>query len=252
MLESYNAWRGTIMGDGTKECLTSNLQMAVWRHRQYCKDFMPEGILRETAIKTAEFTLLFWNAMVAYIKDEYMLLLSFKLLPKHVLLLLSNQIVQICDDMFKFRNKAAHVDLQSPLSAATRFAWATLQSLGAMEGYLKDKFHLHQAINSTFICFLTRHMADQTSAGLKGTVEGFEKKVTDLNNKVSTLMTDCGKKVTQDMFNCLETKLNKIVDVNNLKKPPGGGTDGKRPCSPAQGLDKNHSPGHHVMRKVVG
>ena len=223
MLESYNAWRGTIMGDGTKECLTSNLQMAVCCHRQYCEDFVPEGILREMAIKTVEFTLLFWNALVAYIKDKYTLLLSFKLLPKHVLLLLSNQIIQICDNMFEFRNKAAHVNLQSPLSAATRFAWVTLQSLGAMEGYLKDKFRLHQAINSTFIRFLTRHMADQTSAGLKGTVEGFEKTVTDLNNKVSTLTTDCGKKVTQDMFNCLETKSNKIVDVNNLKKPPGGG-----------------------------
>jgi hypothetical protein len=197
--------------------------MAVQRHRQYCEDFVPEGILRETAIKTAKFTLLFWNALVAYIKDKYTLLLSFKLLPKHVLLLLSNQIIQICDNMFEFRNKAAHVNLQSPLSAAIRFAWVTLQSLGAMEGYLKDKFCLHQAINSTFICFLTRHMADQTSAGLKGTVEGLEKKVTDLNNKVSTLTMDCGKKVTQDMFYCLETKLDKIIDVNNLKKPPGGG-----------------------------
>jgi hypothetical protein len=69
MLESYDAWRGTIMGDGTKERLTSNLQMTVWRHCQYCKDFVPEGILRETAIITTEFTLLFWNALVAYIKD---------------------------------------------------------------------------------------------------------------------------------------------------------------------------------------
>jgi len=29
MLESYGAWRGSIMGDGTKERLTSNIQMAV-------------------------------------------------------------------------------------------------------------------------------------------------------------------------------------------------------------------------------
>jgi hypothetical protein len=88
MLESYNAWRGSIMGDGTKERLTSDMQMAVRRQRQYCDDFVPEGILRETAIKTAEFTLLFWNALVAYIENEYTLLLSFKLLPKHVLILL--------------------------------------------------------------------------------------------------------------------------------------------------------------------
>ena len=73
ILESYNSWRGTIMGDGTKERLTSNLQMAVCCHQQYCEDFVPEGIIRDTAIKTAEFTLLFWNALVAYIDDEYTL-----------------------------------------------------------------------------------------------------------------------------------------------------------------------------------
>jgi hypothetical protein len=197
--------------------------MAVRRHHQYCEDYVPKGILRETDIKTAEFTMLFWNALVAYIKDEYQLLLSFKLLPKHVLLLLSNEIVQICDNMYDYRKKAASVDLQNPVLAATRFAWVTLQSLGAMEGYLKDKFRLHQAINSTFIRFLTRHMADQTLAGLKGTVEGFEKKITDLTSNVASLMTTCTNKVSQDIFNRLDTKANKIVDVNNLKKPTGGG-----------------------------
>ena len=74
MLETYDAWRGSIMGDGNKERLSSDMQMAVRRHRQYCEDYVPEGILRETAIKTAEFTMLFWNALVAYIEDEYQLL----------------------------------------------------------------------------------------------------------------------------------------------------------------------------------
>jgi hypothetical protein len=32
MFESYNAWRGTIMGDRQKECLTNDLQMAVACH----------------------------------------------------------------------------------------------------------------------------------------------------------------------------------------------------------------------------
>jgi hypothetical protein len=250
LLESYDAWRGTIMGDGMKECLTSNLQMAVCRHQQYCEDFVPEGIIRETAIKTAEFTLLFWNALVAYINDEYTHLLSFKLLPKHVLLLLLNQIVQICEDMFDFRNKADNVNILSPLPVATRFAWATMQALGTMEGYCWDKFCLYQAINSTFICFLLRHMVSQTSVGLKGTVDGFEKKVTDLTTKVTTLTTACTNNVTQDMFNGLETKLNKIVVENNLKNPSGGGTDDHRPCSQAQGHD-NHSFCLHVLRTVA-
>jgi hypothetical protein len=33
----------------------------------------------------------------------------------------------------------------------------------------------------------------------------------------------CTNKVSQDIFNRLDTKVNKIVDVNNLKKPTGGG-----------------------------
>jgi hypothetical protein len=90
MLEAYEAWRGTIMGDGQKERLTTDLQLAANRHRQYCLDYVPKGKLRDTAIKTAEYTLQFWNALAAYIKDEYTLLLSFKLLPKQVLLILSN------------------------------------------------------------------------------------------------------------------------------------------------------------------
>jgi hypothetical protein len=151
MLESYEAWHGTIMGDWQKERLTSDLQMAVSRHRQYCVDFVLEGVLRETAIKTAEYTLQFWNALAAYIEDEYTLLLSFKLLPKHVFLLLSNQVIQICDNMFKFRNCANNVDLQNPLATTIRYTLVTLQALGSMDGYLREKFCRHQVINSTFI-----------------------------------------------------------------------------------------------------
>jgi hypothetical protein len=144
MLETYEAWRGTIMGDGQKEQLTTNLQLAANRHRQYCQDFMPEGVLRDTGIRTAEYTIQFWNALVAYIEDEYTLLLSFKLLPKHVLLLLSNQVVQICDDTFELRNCANNVDLQNPLATTTRYTWVTLQALGMMDSYLREKFWCHQ------------------------------------------------------------------------------------------------------------
>ncbi len=155
MLESYDAWRGTIMGDGQKERLTNDLQMAVACHWVYCMHYLPAGVLQDTALKTAKYTLQFWNALTAYIEDEYTLLLSFKLQPKQVLLLLSNQVVQICNDIFKFRNCATNVDLQNLGAAASRYAWVTLQALGIMDSYLREKFCCHQAINSTFICVLT-------------------------------------------------------------------------------------------------
>ncbi len=218
MLETYKAWRGTIMGDGQKERLTMDLQLAANRHQQYCLDFVPEGMLQDTAIKTAEYTLQFWNALAAYIEDEYTLLLSFKLLPKHILLLLSNQVVQICDNMFELRNCANNVDLQNPLATMTRYAWVTLQALGTMDSYLCKKFWRHQAINSTFIRFLTRHMADQTLMGLKTTVDNLKASVAEFEKRVKAQELDGSKKVTQDTFNQLESKLENVIKANNLKK----------------------------------
>ncbi len=72
-----------------------------------------------------------------------------------------------------------------------------------MDGYLRAKFRLHQAITSTFIRFLTRHMADQTGAGLKGIIDGLKTTVAELEKKVKNIDTDGSKKVTQEMFNRL-------------------------------------------------
>jgi hypothetical protein len=120
--------------------------------------------------------------------------------------------------MFELRNCANNVDLQNPLATTTRYAWVTLQALGTMDSYLREKFWRHQAINSTFIRFLTQHMADQTSVGLKATVDNLKASVAELEKKVKAQESDGSKKVTQDMFNWLESKLENIVKAKNLKK----------------------------------
>jgi CRISPR/Cas system CMR-associated protein Cmr5 small subunit len=61
-------------------------------------------------------------------------------------------------------------------------------------------------------------MADQTGAGLKGIVDGLKTTVADLEKKVKNLDTDGSKKVTQEMFNRLESKLENVITANNLKK----------------------------------
>jgi hypothetical protein len=108
-----------------------------------------------------------------------------------------------------------------PVAAASRYAWMTLQALGKMGSYLWEKFCHHHAINSTFICFLMGHMADQTAVGLKGTVDGLKGLVAQLEKKFKALESDTVKKITQEMFNCLESKLENTISVNNLKKNAG-------------------------------
>ena len=110
------------------------------------------------------------------------------------------------------------VDFQNPLAMATRYAWVTLQALGTMDGYLKEKFCHHQAINSTFIRFFTSHMADQTAVKLKAMVDSLKASVTDLEKKVKAQESDGSRKITQEMFNRLKSKLENVIAANGLKK----------------------------------
>ncbi len=58
-----------------------------------------DGNLKSMALKTADISKSFWMSLVAYLDNKYSLLEIFKLVVKHVLLLLSNQIVPICDNI---------------------------------------------------------------------------------------------------------------------------------------------------------
>ncbi len=152
----------------------------------------------------------FWHSFVAYLDDEYSMLTSFNLLPTHILLLLSNQVVQICDDLFEYRNKAVTTDISNQLATTYRFGWVMLQAHGCMESYLKEQFQCHPGINSSFIRFLTHHMADQTSIGLKGSVDA-------LSTRVKKLEEHTGNKIMQEMYNKLDAKVELIIKANNLK-----------------------------------
>jgi hypothetical protein len=163
------------------------------------------------ALKTAEQTMRFWHSFVAYLDEEYSMLTSFNLLPKHILLLLSHHVVQICDDISDLRNKAVTTDISNQLASASRFGWVTLQAHGCMEGYLKDRFRRHPGINSSFICFLTHHMADQMSLGLKEAVNA-------LTTRVKKVKETAGGKVTQEMYNRLDAKIEAIINANDLKR----------------------------------
>jgi hypothetical protein len=201
VLKDWADWMGVGGIDGHKQKLTQAMTLASRRHRAYCEANISSPELRALAVATAEATVTFWNSFAVYLYDEYTLLTSFNLKVKSVLLLLSNQVVQICDDLFEFRSTASGVDSSNKLAAAASYAWATLQALGVMEGYLKTKFRHHPAISSTFVRFLTQHMASQ--AGESGGSS-------TLANQVKALALDVKTRVTQEQLNKLDSKVDKL------------------------------------------
>ncbi len=128
MFDFRDAWQGDGSGDGNKQRLTDTLAIAICQHRVYCEDNYTDPEMKAMALQTADTANTFWERLIAYINNEYSLLASFKLLLKHILLLLSNQVVQICDDIFEFWSNASNVDISECGPAVARFAWVSLQA----------------------------------------------------------------------------------------------------------------------------
>ena len=181
------------------------------RQRVYCEDNLPAGVLRDHAIRSAEFTRDFFQAFVGHIEDEITMLTSFGLGEAQVMLLMSNQLMQICDDLFDFRHAAINVDASNRAETSARYAWVTLQALGKMTEYLKMKFKHHPSITGTFVRFLTRQTAETSTSGLKARVDALESTVKSLKTKVEALPS-------KKDLDAVHNKIDLIVSANDLKK----------------------------------
>lgn len=208
IFEKLLLWQGGGVGDGVEERLLDSLRMAVERQRVYCEDMLPAGVVREHAIRSAEFTRDFFQAFVVHIEDEITMLSSFGLGESQVMLLMSNQLMQICDDLFEFRHAAINVANSNRTETGARYAWVSLQALGKMAEYMKAKFKHHPSITGTFVRFLTRQTADTSAAGLKVKVEGLESTVKALKASAAT---------KTELAN-LHNKLDLVIAANDLKK----------------------------------
>ena len=208
MFDSVEDWRGHGIGDGTKDRLLQFLRLGITSHRTYVLDNVPQGPLRDHALKSAEYTLDFFQALVVHLDDEMNMLLSLKVPEKQIMLLLSNQVMQICEELFEIRQHAANVDTSNKVATASRFAWVTLLSLVKMDEYLKAKFKHHAAITGTFIRFITRQMAQASAAGLAAKITSLETSVRELKNKSAS----------KDVVSKIDNKLESVIRANDLKK----------------------------------
>ena len=118
------------------------------------------------------------------------------------------------DDFFEFRNQAKGMDVSNWVVCASRYAWVTLQALGCMKGYLKDKFHKHPGINSTYMRFLTWNLADQSTIGLKAKLEATTTTLTQLEMGLAAASTKL-------VLEKLDGKLELINRANSLKHTAG-------------------------------
>jgi hypothetical protein len=78
------------------------MMQAVQAYTKYCEDYMPVGWLQDLAIKSGQYTHQFLLSLALYIEDQIILLQTFKLPEKSICLLMSHQVIQICNNLSKF------------------------------------------------------------------------------------------------------------------------------------------------------
>lgn len=193
MLKSMDDWRGTSegmsMGDGIRDQLLADMRSAVHNHAQYCRDHLPEGRLRAMAIQTGNETLAFFISMVGYIEAEITTLGNLNIQDSHVLLLLSNQVVRMCDDIHEIRTHGSRCSLDNLPLAAARFASVTVRALSCMNTFAKARFKDHPAINSAYMRFLTCSIASQSNIGVKEALDTLTKRVIKVEKIASEAAT---------------------------------------------------------------
>lgn len=217
MLKSMNDWRGTTsegmsMGDGVRDRLLTDMRSAVTNHAQYCRDHLPEGKLRAMALQTGIDTSAFFTSMVGYIEAEITTLGNLNIQDNHILLLLSNQVVRMCDDIHEIRTHGSRSSLDNLPLAAARFASVTLRALACMQTFAKARFKDHPAINSAYMRFLTCSVPSQSNIGVKEALEALTKRVV----KAEKLAADAATKESVTKVD------NKVVALQRAANQGGG------------------------------
>ena len=204
ILKKWTDWMGNgHSGDGFKDSIGRMVDQACINHRQYLDDAGLPDELKSLARKTADVAKAWWLELANYLDNEYLMLDSYKLASDQILLLLSQQLVQIFEDIYEVRAPAGNTDITNRSSAVVRYGWATLQAHSVMASYSEAKFRDHRSIAGTFIRFLTRNLVDQSAMGLNSTV-------TSLQNEVKKLQEELKKRVTVDTFNKLDGKVSAL------------------------------------------
>jgi len=155
---------------------------------------------------------------VSHADDEMAMLSSLGLKEKQIMLLMSSQLVQICDDLFEIRQHAASVDPSNKADTATRYAWVNLKALNKMAEYTRDKFK--NVFAGVFVRFLTTQIANIHPVG------GWQSKVATITNKLAKTNTNVVKLnivlVSKKGLDKLDHTLENIVRINDLKNTANG------------------------------
>lgn len=214
-------WRGRGVGDGAREHLLASLRLSVQRQKRYCEDNLQAGIVRETAIQTGAYTERALTAFFNMLDDQISMLHSLGLKEKQYMLLVTHEMLHMCDELFKFRQMAVNVDYGNKAATAARYAWVTLQALSKLDEFIRLGSN-HPVFVGSFVTFLTRLLATKQGDAASPAPANTDRLEKDLAQEVRdrrSAVTEAVSKAKSERDK-IDTKLEKVIKANSLKRNP--------------------------------
>ena len=109
IFKSIARWLGHGAGDGSKERLRSLLALSCRRHADYCNVNLPQGgPIRDTALSTGMYVQCTVLKLINMFDDQISQLSALGLKEKYIMLLVSHELIHVCDKLYKIRQQGVN------------------------------------------------------------------------------------------------------------------------------------------------
>eukprot|EP00984_Skeletonema_dohrnii_P020224 scaffold9792_cov129-Skeletonema_dohrnii-CCMP3373.AAC.1 len=204
-------WNGTATADGRSAEIIQSLHIAASNVGTFADDHLVDGDMQIQAKGLALRSLEFHTLLHKHIHDTHLKLSQRGMDDKNIRILLSNQVYLIFKEMMAIRRKAYQMSIQgvSKIDRMVRQLWVTLQVHQKMDEFLKYSFEFHPVISSSFVRFLTDHLA--SGGGKGGSSGGYDEKA------LKKLLDDFKKKCADQLEKCADQLEELSTELGHVK-----------------------------------
>lgn len=215
MLKSKGIWKGSMGYTGARAKFLEKIDVATQKAHTYISLHTKPGRLRELCLAMSRASQQFHHDLFTYLDNDFERLVQFGINEKDCLILVSDQIHIVFEQLFKKRMHLASFSQLNDLSEyAAQLAHISLKAHGIMDEFSRAGFEGHGMLGNAFVKFLARQCGTTSVAGL-------EKRLIKLEEE---------PKLREDAIHGVNSRIDECYThmKNHYVKKQGGGGGGGR------------------------
>lgn len=166
----------------------------------------------EIALRASSDALAFIVELFQHLDDELTKCSQLHIPDAQCLILISDQLKIVFDDIYEVRKHVVMRDDCSKADLSATCFMATMRAHTIMGAFRSAKFRYHASISAAYIRFLAKQTGENSSAGVGTKIKTLETSLKALETSMSTAIEGVKKKADK-----CDSKLEDIIKKNTLK-----------------------------------